>query len=212
MGQPLVAALVAEGVQESNLGFRQHSEKKTVFERKFTYQLPIVNQPVFRKDTVNILDFGAKAGGIALNTTAINAAIDACNRKGGGVVLIPPGLWLSGPIVLRSYVNLHLSKGALLQFSDNPDQYPLLRTNWEGVEAIRNQSPISGTDLEDVAITGAGYFRRCRDGLASDQKHQSHCGCLEKNRGRRWCAQRNKRYLVPHGTSVARMLKPPDQV
>jgi DNA sulfur modification protein DndE len=156
-GAALVATLVAEGVQESDLGFRQHL-KKTVFEHKFTYQLPIVNQPVFRKDTVNILDFGAKAGGIALNTTAINAAIDACNRKGGGVVLIPPGLWLSGPIVLRSYVNLHLSKGALLQFSDNPDQYPLLRTNWEGVEAIRNQSPISGTDLEDVAITGQGIF------------------------------------------------------
>lgn len=156
-GAALVAALVAEGVRESGLELRNFL-KKSVFPEKYAYELPRVSLPVFRKDTFNILNHGAKSGGITLNTAAIETAIDSCSRAGGGVVLIPPGLWLSGPIRLRSNVNLHLQKGALLQFTDDHDQYPLVRTNWEGLEAIRNQSPVSGTDLENVAITGAGIL------------------------------------------------------
>jgi DNA sulfur modification protein DndE len=114
--------------------------------------------PVFRRDTFDIADFGARAGGLVLNTVAINAAIDSCSRRGGGVVLVPPGLWLTGPIRLQNNVNLHLRRGALVQFTDDHAQYPLVRTNWEGLEAIRNQSPLSGQDLHDVAITGQGFF------------------------------------------------------
>lgn len=156
-GAALVAALVAEGVLESVLELR-HFLKKTVFFEKYAHHLPQVNLPVFKKDTFNILDFGAQAGGIAINTSSINAAIDSCSRRGGGVVLVPRGLWLSGPVRLRSHVNLHLEKGALLQFTDDLDQYPLVRTNWEGMDAIRNHSPVYGVDLEDVAITGAGIL------------------------------------------------------
>ena len=156
-GAALVAALVAEAIKASNLPLREHL-KKTAFEEKYVYELPQIDLPAFRKDTFNILDFGAKAGGINLNTEAINRTIDTCNQRGGGVVLIPAGLWLSGPIRLKSHVNLHLERGALLQFTDDLDQYPLLRTNWEGLEAIRNHSPIYGVDLEDVAITGTGIL------------------------------------------------------
>ena len=156
-GAALTAALVAEGVFESELELRRFL-KKTVFFEKYAFELPQIDVPVFKKDTFNILRFGAQPGGIALNTSAINAAIDSCNRSGGGVVLIPQGLWLSGPVRLRSHVNLHLEKGALLQFTDDLEQYPLIRTNWEGLDAIRNQSPVSGTDLEDVAITGTGIL------------------------------------------------------
>ncbi|MBK9336288.1 MAG: GDSL family lipase [Lewinellaceae bacterium] len=156
-GAALVAALAAEGVAGSKLALRQFL-KKTVFFEKYAHELPQINLPVFRKDTINIRAFGAQAGGIALNTQAINTAIDSCSRRGGGVVLVPAGLWLSGPIRLRSHVNLHIEKGALLQFTDDLEQYPLVRTNWEGLDAIRNHSPIYGVDLEDVAITGAGIL------------------------------------------------------
>lgn len=156
-GAAQVAALVAEGVQESTLPFRD-ALRKSVFTDKYTYELPQIDLPVFRKDTVDIRDFGALAGGIALNTPAINAAIDSCNARGGGVVYIPAGLWLTGPIRMRSHVNLHVAKGALLQFSDDYTQYPFVRTNWEGLDAIRNHSPIYGIDLEDVAITGEGIL------------------------------------------------------
>jgi DNA sulfur modification protein DndE len=119
-------------------------------------QLPVVKLPVFRKDTINIVSFGAKADGITLNTKAIQSAIDACNKKGGGTVMIPKGFWLTGPVELKSNVNLHVSAQAVLQFSDNPDDYPLVKTNWEGLDAIRAHSPIYGVDLENIAITGKG--------------------------------------------------------
>lgn len=73
-------------------------------------------------------------------------------------MLVPRGLWLTGPIVLKSNVNLHLAKGALVQFTDQRDVYPLVNTTWEGEDAVRNQAPISGTDLENIAITGEGIM------------------------------------------------------
>jgi DNA sulfur modification protein DndE len=120
--------------------------------------LPHIVCPDFNKDTVNISRIGARADGITLNNELINNAIASLSSKGGGTVVIPRGFWLSGPITLRSNVNLHLREGAVLQFSDNPDHYTLIETNWEGVEAIRAQSPISGADLENVAITGSGII------------------------------------------------------
>lgn len=156
-GAALVASLVAEGVRDSELGLR-HFLKKSVFPKKYAFELPLIAEPVFRRDTFNVLDFGAKPGGITLNTSALQAALDTCTARGGGTVLIPQGLWLTGPIRLRSRVNLHVAKGALVQFTDDHQQYPLVRTNWEGMGAIRNQSPISGTDLEDVALTGTGIL------------------------------------------------------
>ncbi|MEZ4927225.1 MAG: glycosyl hydrolase family 28 protein [Saprospiraceae bacterium] len=156
-GAKMVASLVAEGIREIELPLAAFL-KKTAFPGKYTYELPIVNTPEFRKDTFDIRDYGAVAGGIELNTKAINTAIDSCASHGGGVVLIPTGLWLTGPITLQSYVNLHLERGALVQFTEDQDQYPLVRTNWEGLDAIRNQSPLSGMDLENIAITGDGIF------------------------------------------------------
>ena len=121
-------------------------------------KLPLVQQPVFKKDSFNIIKFGAKADGVTLNTKSINDAIIACNKKGGGVVVIPPGLWLTGPVELKSNVNLHLQKNALLQFTKDFDQYKLVEGNWEGVPQMRNQSPVSATNAVNIAITGFGII------------------------------------------------------
>jgi len=118
--------------------------------------LPKATEPVFKKDTIDIMSFGAKPDGLTLNTKSINEAIAACSRKGGGVVLVPPGLWSTGPVVLKSNVNLHLSSAAILQFTDDFDQYPLIEGSFEGKKQARNQSPLSGDNLENVAITGKG--------------------------------------------------------
>ncbi|HET9277601.1 MAG TPA: glycoside hydrolase family 28 protein, partial [Flavitalea sp.] len=112
----------------------------------------------FRKDTFNIVKYGAKADGITLNTKSINDAIVDCNKKGGGVVLIPAGLWITGPIELRSNVNLHLQKNAVLQSTADFTQYELVAGNWEGLPQMRNQSPVSATNQENIAITGAGII------------------------------------------------------
>lgn len=121
-------------------------------------QPPVVQTVSFRSDTINIVNHGAKGDGHFLNTTAINKAIEQSSLQGGGVVLIPSGLWLTGPIILKSNVNLHLKRDAILFFTDDFDQYKLIAANWEGQPAWRNQSPISGTDLTNIAITGSGVI------------------------------------------------------
>ena len=121
-------------------------------------KLPVVISPKFKKDTLSITKFGAVADGNTLNTKSINAAIDALNKKGGGVVFIPAGLWLTGPIVLKSNINLHLVTGATLLFTSDKSQYPLVAANWEGLPQMRNQSPISATGATNIAITGFGII------------------------------------------------------
>jgi polygalacturonase len=110
----------------------------------------------FPKDTLSIDDLGGIGDGQFMNTDIINQAILTTNKKGGGVVTIPQGLWLTGPIALQSHVNLHLERGAVLLFSDNLDDYKLVESNWEGEPSWRNQNPISGKNLENIAITGSG--------------------------------------------------------
>lgn len=121
------------------------------------FELPKIAKPSFTPDTVSIVAFGAVAGGDVLNTEPIAKAIEACSRK-GGVVLVPRGLWLTGPIVLRSNVNLHLQKGAVLQFSASYDDYPLVDSYFEGWQTVRCQSPISAKQQTNIAITGAGII------------------------------------------------------
>ena len=120
--------------------------------------LPKVQQAKFKTDTFHITKYGAKADGQTLNTQSINAAIDECSKNGGGVVLIPNGIWLTGPIVLKSNVNLHLQKNALLQFTSDFSQYKLVSGNWEGIPQMRNQSPISANNATNIAITGYGII------------------------------------------------------
>lgn len=125
---------------------------------QFKGKLPLVLAPSFKKDTVNILKHGAVSDGLTLNTKAINDAIDALHKKGGGVVLVPSGLWLTGPVVLKSNINLHLSSGSTLLFTAELDRYPLVKANWEGLPQMRNQSPISATAATNIAITGRGII------------------------------------------------------
>ena len=123
---------------------------------QFKDKLPTVNLPKFKKDTINIARMGGIADGNTLNTKTINSVIESSHKKGGGVVLVPAGLWLTGPIVLKSNINLHLANGATLLFTKDFDQYPLVEANWEGLPQMRNQSPISATDAVNIAITGKG--------------------------------------------------------
>ena len=85
--------------------------------------------------------------GVATNTIAIQSAIDAASAAGGGIVQIPAGVYLCGPIRLASQINLHLDAGAILRMLPL-DKYP------GGI--VNPQSFISGSDLHDIAITGRG--------------------------------------------------------
>jgi polygalacturonase len=124
----------------------------------YTQVLPEIRKPIFKKDTFNVTEYGAKADGITLNTKSISEAISACSKKGGGVVLVPHGLWLTGPLVLQSNINLCIEKDAVLQFTADFDQYRLIESSYEGLPAYRNQAPISAVNAENIAITGEGII------------------------------------------------------
>jgi DNA sulfur modification protein DndE len=119
---------------------------------------PKIESVSFKSDTFSIVAYGAKSDGVTLNTSAINSAITTCHEHGGGTVVVPAGFWLTGPLELKSNVNFHVAEGAVLQFSDNPEDYPLIRTNWEGLEAIRSHPPVYAHDAENIAITGKGIL------------------------------------------------------
>lgn len=122
------------------------------------FDMPRVKEPQFKNYSVKITDFGAVGDGLTESTQAFAAAIEDVSKKGGGKVVVPRGIWLTGPIVLKSNINLHVEEGALVVFSEDKNKYPLVKTSFEGLETYRCQSPISGRDLENIAITGQGVI------------------------------------------------------
>ncbi len=117
-----------------------------------------VNLPEFKKDTFNIMKYGAINDGFTLNTKAITDAITACTNNGGGVVMVPEGFWLTGPIELKSNVDLFISKNGTLQFTADFNEFKLVQGNWEGFAQMRNQSPVSATNAVNIGITGRGII------------------------------------------------------
>lgn len=115
-----------------------------------------VELPLFKDNSINIADCGAVSGGVTSNTKIINDAISKLADLGGGKLVIPSGIYLTGPIKLLSNINLHLEKGAVLVFSKNKEEYPLIKDDYEGQRRIRTVSPISAYDAVNVAITGEG--------------------------------------------------------
>lgn len=108
----------------------------------------------------NILDYGAIADGVTLNTKAIQNALDACHAAGGGRVYVPAGTFKTGTIWLRSNVELHLSQGATLLASDNIDDFNELDAYEQNFsyppEGWVGKHLIIAHEIEHVAITGFG--------------------------------------------------------
>ncbi len=127
---------------------------------KFYKDLPFamskIKPPVFKNNTVSLTDLGGVGDGVTMNTEAFRKSFEALEKKGGGKLVVPPGVWYTGPIVMKSNINLHLEKGALILFSPDFNLYPLVNTVFEGLDTRRCQSPISGRNLENIAITGEG--------------------------------------------------------
>lgn len=141
------------------------------------FEMPEVKAPVFPDKNVNLKDFGAVGDGRTLCTEAFGKAINALAEQGGGHLIVPTGVWFTGPIVLKSNIDLHLEKGAVILFSPDVDLYPLVETVFEGLDTRRCQSPISGRNLENVAITGKGaidgngdYWRPLKKGKVTESQ------------------------------------------
>src|ERR1044072_8484421 len=123
--------------------------------------------PVFPKRDFAVTKYGAKGDGKFDNSEAFRKAIAACNKAGGGRVVVPAGTFLTGPVHLLSNVNLHVSEGATVKFIQDPAKYlPLVYTRWEGME-LMNYSPfIYAFEQKNIAITGTGTL----DGNSADEQ------------------------------------------
>lgn len=129
--------------------------------------------PQFPDKTFDITDFGAVSDGTTNNSEAIKKAIDNCHNSGGGKVIIPSGKFLTGPIYIKSNVNLHLEEGAEVLFSTNTKDYlPVVHTSYEGQELMNYSPLIYAYKEKNIAVTGKGTF----NGQASNDNWWAWCG------------------------------------
>ena len=123
-----------------------------------SFDMPAVPVPAFADRTFSVLDYGADPTGSTLSTGSIQQAIDACTEAGGGTVVIPAGVYSTGPISLKSNVRLYTEPNSFITFSPDMNLYPIYATWFEGIPTMRAQSPISAFNAENIAITGEGTF------------------------------------------------------
>lgn len=120
--------------------------------------------PEIKGKTYPITEYGAVEGG-ELCTEAIQKAIEVCAANGGGTVLVPEGSFLTGPVHLKSNINLHLEENAVLRFTTDPQAYlPVVKTRWEGIDCYNYSPLIYANNCENISITGQGTL----DGQANE--------------------------------------------
>ena len=122
------------------------------------FDMPRVALPSIPAREVVLTDFGGVGDGVTLNTDAFAKAIVALSEKGGGRLVVPAGIWLTGPIGLANHIELRVEKDAVIVFSTDQDLYPIIDTNFEGLDVRRCLSPIHAEGAHDIAITGGGII------------------------------------------------------
>jgi len=121
-------------------------------------------EEVSAQGDVSVAPFIDRADGKALCTEAFAKAIEACSSAGGGRVVVPAGRYLTGPVRLRSGIELHLEKGAVVEFADDPALYlPAVPSSWEGLECLNYSPLLYAYGCTNVAVTGGGTIRAKMD-------------------------------------------------
>jgi len=149
------------------LSFKKDSASVTQTEVivKAPFEMPAIKIPDFSNcKAFLITDFGAIKENKEKTSEAISKAIAKANKAGGGIVVIPEGEWLTKKIHFKSNVNLHLNKGAVLLFSEDPNDYlPPVRSTWEGYECYNYSPLIYAYQCKNIAITGEGELKAKMD-------------------------------------------------
>jgi polygalacturonase len=106
----------------------------------------------------DIRTYGAVGDGITDDSEAIKRAVEACEAAGGGVVRVPAGIYLTGPIRFVNGMTLDLETGGTLRFSDCFEKYEPTSTRWSGYECFSYHPLLYGRGLKHVAIKGEGVI------------------------------------------------------
>jgi len=133
-------------------------DKYLEYTKNLPFKMAAVKAPVIPDARVNLKDFGAVGDGSQLCTDAFAKAIDHLYKMGGGHLIVPRGVWHTGPIVLKSNIDLHLEAGAVIQFAADETLYPLVKTSFEGLDTRRCQSPLSANGATNISVTGQGVI------------------------------------------------------
>lgn len=185
----LILSLIAILFFGSNNQGRAACEKQLSVDEIYAdvpFAMQRIESTCFPNYEISIISCGAKSNSETLNTSAINNAIKKVHDHGGGRVVIPEGLWITGPITLLSNVDLHANRGAIIMFTKDKAQYPIISTNFEGEDTYRCQSPISARNAENIAITGEGIFDGSGDEwrpIKRDKIPTSQWAIMTKNKG-----------------------------
>jgi polygalacturonase len=110
----------------------------------------------YSKKKYLITDYGAKSDSTVLNTTSIQKTIDECASNGGGVVIVPKGIFISGAIFLKKDVSLNIEKEGVLKGSSNQADYPQINTRWEGEERLWTSAFVNAIGVDDIELNGEG--------------------------------------------------------
>ena len=109
--------------------------------RELPFEMENVHKPQIQPRTVNIEDFGGVGDGVTVNTSFFSEAIDVLAQNGGGRLMVPKGIWRTGPIILQDNIELHVTNEAVLLFA-----------------ADTSQTMISASSARNVAVTGGGII------------------------------------------------------
>lgn len=121
------------------------------------FKASVPTMPEIPELKVSITDFGGKGDGITSNTSSFATAIEHLSSKGGGHLIVPEGVWITGPIVMKDNIDLHIEKNAIVLFSDNKEEFPILPPD-EGTGGKLVQPLISAYHQSNFSITGAGII------------------------------------------------------
>jgi hypothetical protein len=147
-----------EDIRQEAADTKKAALPKTIVETPFDVHFQVSEASFSDKTAIcDITKYGAVGDGKTKNTEAFVKAIDDCYGQGGGQVFVPAGVWLTGPIHLKSDIDLHVDKGATILFStDLSDYLPVVFSRFEGVEYYNYSPPIYAKNCVNVAITGEG--------------------------------------------------------
>lgn len=153
MFKGLILAAIAAILTLGDVSARDYSR---CFE-SLPFEMKAPSMPEIPALTVSIADFGGKGDGIAINTDAFDKALSHLSEKGGGHLVVPSGIWLTGPILMRSNIDLHLEKDAIVLFSSNKSLFPVIPAD-QGTSGTMRTPPVFAHNISNFSITGDGIF------------------------------------------------------